>query len=108
MRSVPPLKGQRVPAGASASRSHSSPPSHHPDAGGRALSSYPLSGSREAGAGLLGGVAAWEMFAACQSERKLHGDSGLGSLAAGYFLGRLPGWGAQGLETRLWPGSPGF
>ena len=55
-----------------------------------------------------GGVAAWEMFAACQSERKLHGDSGLGSLAAGYFLGRLPGWGAQGLETRLWPGSPGF
>lgn len=55
MRSVPPLKGQRVPAGASASRSHSSPPSHHRDAGGRALPSYPLSGSREAGAELLEG-----------------------------------------------------
>ena len=55
MRSVPPLKGQRVPAGASASRSHSSPPSHDRDAGGRVLPSYPLSGSREAGAELLEG-----------------------------------------------------
>ena len=41
MRSVPPLKGQCVPSGASVSRSHSSDPSYPLDAGGLALPSHP-------------------------------------------------------------------